>query len=115
MHDKGEEQSKTRVAGPDADPADIAGILDSDPSGNAADGLVGDMGVSSERVGPLRGGGPAATHGVVDSSTHSAPDDAPPEQSADPQVGRPESPTPEDTADYRMHHADPDSAVRHSH
>jgi hypothetical protein len=90
-------------------------ILDSDPSGNAAEGLAGDMGISSERTAPLRGGGPEATHGVVDTSTEESPEDAPPEQSADPRVGGPETQTPEDTADYRMHHHDPDSAIGHSH
>ena len=90
-------------------------ILDSDPSGNAAEGLAGDMGISSERTAPLRGGGQEATHGVVDTSIEESPPDAPPEQSADPRVGGPETQTPEDTADYRMHHHDPDSAIGHSH
>ena len=103
------------LAGPEADPEGITGILDSDPSGNAAEGLAGGMGVSSERVEALRGEGPAATHGVADTSDGAAPEDAPPEQSADPQVGPPETTTPEDTDDYRTHHSDPDSAIGHSH
>jgi hypothetical protein len=42
----------------------VADVTDSDPNGNTPEGLAGGMGVSSERVAPLRGAPQDATHGA---------------------------------------------------
>lgn len=99
-------------SGPAADPEGQQEVLESDPGGNGPDGLAGEMGTSSERVGRLRGSDVEATHGVADTSETPGPEDGPPEQSADPRVGGPETPTPEDPADYRKHPHDPEGAVQ---
>ncbi|MCW2792107.1 MAG: hypothetical protein JWO76_1205 [Nocardioides sp.] len=56
-------------------------IRDSTPNANGPDGAAGDMGVSSERVGPT-GPGQVGTDGVRPTSRADRPDDAdvPPEQ-----------------------------------
>ena len=59
------------------------GIEESDPNADSPEGLAGDMGVSSERTGPVRGQDEEVTYGTA--PTHpdeSAPDETPPEQSA---------------------------------
>jgi hypothetical protein len=57
-------------------------ILDSEPNVGEEHGLAGGMGVSSERVGKIRGSAEPATTGVED-LTSEDPTDPPPEQSAD--------------------------------
>ena len=72
-------------------------VQESDPNADSADGLAGGMGVSSERVGPLRGSGTDGTYGAM--PTHPPPPegDVPPEQSADgTQEVHPDPPVPED-------------------
>lgn len=63
-------------------------VTDSDPSGNSPQGLAGDLGVSSERVGQLREGGGEGTHGAGvahPGATEPATDqqDPPPEEQPD--------------------------------
>lgn len=80
----------------------VSDVTDSDANGNTPEGLAGDMGVSSERVGPLRGAPRDATHGAgpqhpeapydaeqLARQGDTAPDleSAPPEQNADPTRG----------------------------
>ena len=62
-------------------------IGESDPNADSPDGLAGDMGVSSERKGPVRGQGQDVTYGTAATHTDAgSPDDksgdTPPEQSA---------------------------------
>jgi hypothetical protein len=63
-------------------------VFESDPNADSADGLAGDMGVSSERRGPTRGGAREVTYTTAptytDPEDDGAPsgDDVPPEQSA---------------------------------
>jgi hypothetical protein len=59
---------------------------DSNPNSASPHGLSGDMGVSSERVGPVGPGGALATDGTRPTSPLPLPDDPPPEQ----QPGNPE-------------------------
>jgi hypothetical protein len=61
-------------------------LRDSDPNGGGPEGLAGAMGVSSERVGKLRGVVEPGTHGE-ESLDSEPPADPPPEQSADPASG----------------------------
>ncbi|HEX4189746.1 MAG TPA: hypothetical protein VHZ06_02025 [Marmoricola sp.] len=67
-------------------PVEPREVTDSDPNAGEADGLAGEMGVSSERVGAVRGDADG-THGAEDTSATDSPADAPPEQSADPATG----------------------------
>lgn len=67
----------------------VTGIEESDPNADSAEGLAGEMGVSSERKGPVRGQPEPVTYAAGE--THPAIDevtDPPPEQSAF--DGRPE-------------------------
>jgi hypothetical protein len=65
-------------------------VQESDPNADSADGLAGGMGVSSERVGGLRGtGGERGTYGAMDTEMPAPEGDLPPEQSADPATGEP--------------------------
>ncbi|MEP6816420.1 MAG: hypothetical protein ABI873_12800 [Marmoricola sp.] len=83
------------VSDPQADPTEEGGgapetdVQESDPNADSAVGLGGEMGISSERVGELRGSAAEGTYGAM--STHRAPAevDPPPEQSADPATGEP--------------------------
>ena len=71
-------------------------IQDSTPNANGPDGAAGDMGVSSERVGPT-GPGQVSTDGVRDTSAvERSPDedDVPPEQRAGGQEDNPDGLTP---------------------
>ncbi|MET3962769.1 hypothetical protein ABIE44_002703 [Marmoricola sp. OAE513] len=64
------------------DPDELTG---SDPNGGGSAGLAGGMGVSSERVGKVRGSSEPQTHGVEETGVAAADDvpaDPPPEQSA---------------------------------
>jgi hypothetical protein len=59
------------------------GIEESDPNADSPDGLGGEMGVSSERKGPVRGGGDEVTYGTSPTYTDDEPEgETPPEQSA---------------------------------
>ena len=68
-------------------------VLDSEPNMGEESGLAGDMGVSSERVGRVRGT-PEPTTGGAESLDSTAPTDPPPEQSADPRTGPEPHPEP---------------------
>ncbi len=88
------------------------GIEESDPNADSDVGLAGDLGVSSERRGPVRGHDEAVTYATAPTfleqdSSDEADSQAPPEQSASdgrPEV-QPDSPGP--------HHSDPAANPRH--
>lgn len=85
-------------------------LEESDPSADSREGLAGDLGVSSERLGPVRGLSEEVTYGAVE--THPADEDdateeQPPEQSA--YDGRPEV----NPAGLGRHESDPDSNPGH--
>ncbi len=66
-------------------------VQESDPNADSAQGLAGGMGVSSERVGDLRGtGGEQGTYGAMDTDLPVPEGDLPPEQSANPATGEPQ-------------------------
>jgi hypothetical protein len=83
-----------------ADEDVAAQALESDPSGNGPHGLAGDLGVSSGIRGEDVGSPVTGTHGARPVQRPPVAD-PPPEQSPDAAVGGPETPTPEDPADYR--------------
>jgi hypothetical protein len=58
------------------------GIEESDPNADSADGLAGEMGVSSERKGTVRGGSEEVTYTSAPTHTDGPDGDTPPEQSA---------------------------------
>jgi hypothetical protein len=100
------------LAGPDAVPGGDTPpteVEESDPNADSRDGLAGEMGVSSERKGPVRGVDEEVTYGVA--NTHPAEDgpagDVPPEQSA--YDGQPEV----NPAGLGSHESDPDSNPGH--
>jgi len=65
-------------------------VQESDPNADSADGLAGGMGVSSERVGDLRGtGGEQGTYGAMETELPAPEGDLPPEQSSNPATGEP--------------------------
>ena len=65
-------------------------VQESDPNADSAHGLSGGMGISSERVGDLRGtGGEQGTYGAMDTDLPAPEGDLPPEQSANPATGEP--------------------------
>ena len=84
-------------------------IEESDPNADSAEGLAGDMGVSSERKGPVRGQTEEVTYAAAPTHLDDAPaaDEAPPEQSA--HDGQPDA-NPESPG---RHASDPDSNPRH--
>ncbi|MCW2785576.1 MAG: hypothetical protein JWP74_2093 [Marmoricola sp.] len=43
-------------------------ITESDPNGDGTEGLAGSMGVSSERIGAVRGSDEEATHGAEETT-----------------------------------------------
>ncbi|MDQ6686409.1 MAG: hypothetical protein M3Z50_02155 [Actinomycetota bacterium] len=63
-------------------------VLDSEPNADSAEGLAGGMGVSSERVGTMRGSEPG-TNGAERTQAPAPIADPPPEQSSDPATGEP--------------------------
>lgn len=99
------------LAGPDD--ADSSGttppahVEESDPSADSRQGLAGDMGVSSERRGPVRGLDEEVTYGAAPTHPDDEAGDAPPEQSA--RDGRPEV-NPDSPG---AHPSDPDSNPGH--
>ncbi len=94
-------------------PPEETDVLESDPSGNGPQGLAGDMGVSSERTGPVDGtgvGGGESTHGTVPTQrSRDDEDDVPPEQSAGDAI--PE----ENPAEAPPHDFDAGTTPGHSH
>ncbi|MBO9523969.1 MAG: hypothetical protein J7518_20735 [Nocardioidaceae bacterium] len=70
------DQSHDRSA---AEPRDV---MDSEPNVGEHSGLAGDMGVSSERVGPVEGQNEPFTTGAKSTDSPDPGPDAPPEQSA---------------------------------
>jgi hypothetical protein len=84
------------------------GITESDPNADSPEGLAGDLGVSSERKGPVRGADDEVTYGSA--PTHidgPAEKETPPEQSAydgEPDLN-PDSPG--------RHESDPDNNPGH--
>ena len=58
-------------------------VQESDPNADSAEGLAGDMGISSERVGPLRGSETEGTYGAMPTHPATPEGDVPPEQSSD--------------------------------
>jgi hypothetical protein len=86
--------SEDALAGPDkvapTSPTPPTEVEGSDPNADSAEGLAGDMGVSSERKGPARGRDEEVTYAAAPTPFDDAPaeDEAPPEQSAS--EGRPE-------------------------
>ncbi|WP_310964581.1 hypothetical protein [Nocardioides terrisoli] len=92
----------------DLDPS--SGVLESDAAGNNPDGLAGEMGLSSERVGKVRGSVRPATHGA-EATVSPEVEDPPPEQSADPASG----PEPHPDNDLSPHSFDRDRWHGHSH
>ena len=87
----------------------VTGIEESDPNADSAEGLAGDMGVSSERKGPVRGQDEEVTYATAPTQLDDSPaeGEAPPEQSA--YDGQPET-NPESPG---RHESDPDSNPRH--
>ena len=57
-------------------------ISESDPNADSPDGLAGDMGVSSERKGTVRGGSEEVTYAAAPTHTDEPEGETPPEQSA---------------------------------
>ena len=98
---------------PDSQTADsqapVTGAEESDPNADSAHGLAGDMGVSSERPGHVRGVDEEVTYGA--SPTHveadDSGDDVPPEKSAF--DGQPES----NPSSPGAHESDPDRNPGH--
>jgi hypothetical protein len=58
------------------------GIEESDPNADSPEGLAGDLGVSSERKGPVRGSSEEVTYAAAPTFTEEPDDETPPEQSA---------------------------------
>ena len=63
-------------------------VFESDPNADSPEGLAGGMGVSSERVGSVRGSDEPVTYGAAPTHTPDPEGEAPPEQS--PYDGQPE-------------------------
>jgi hypothetical protein len=84
-------------------------VEESDPNADSAEGLAGDMGVSSERKGPVRGQDEEVTYAAAPTHLDDAPaeGEAPPEQSA--YDGQPET-NPDSPG---AHESDPDSNPGH--
>ncbi|MCW2868219.1 MAG: hypothetical protein JWR20_2407 [Marmoricola sp.] len=95
--------------------AETAMVTESDPNADGPEGLEGDMGVSSERLGTVRGGDDrvtyttAATHPDADEVGTAEGEDVPQEQSRASQGDAPE-PNPDGVA-TQPH--DPDRNPRH--
>lgn len=60
------------------DAAEARELRESDPNGGGRDGLSGQMGVSSERTGKVRGTPGEVTHGTENTAADERPPDAPP-------------------------------------
>ena len=86
--------SSSTDSDPKTDPVEEEGsvapetdVQESDPNADSPVGLAGDMGISSERVGELRGADEIGTYGAMDTRPPAPENDLPPEQSADPATG----------------------------
>lgn len=90
-------------------PAAPRRLSDSDPNAGGPSGLAGEMGVSSERTGRVRGTPGEVTHGTEDTSPRPAPADPPPEQSPDPARG----PEVHPANDLPPHQSDPRGSPGH--
>ena len=93
--ERSDEVADKHLADESSEPADTESVdtefRESTPNAGGPQGLVGGMGVSSERVGPT-GPGQVGTDGmrpVGPANADELPDDVPPEQSADGQDERP--------------------------
>ncbi len=89
------------VSDPQADPPEEGGgearetdVQESDPNADSSAGLAGGMGISSERVGELRGSDATGTYGAMETHPPAPMDDLPTEQSADPATGEEPHPDP---------------------
>jgi hypothetical protein len=84
-------------------------VEESDPNADSAEGVAGDMGVSSERKGPVRGHDGEVTYAASPMPLDDGPaeGEAPPEQSA--YDGQPEV----NPASLGRHESDPDSNPGH--
>ena len=100
------DENPTATEDPGATP--VTGIEESDPNADSPGGLAGEMGVSSERKGAVRGQADPVTYAAAPTHVDDEPEGAvPPEQSATddrPEV-HPDSPGP--------HRSDPDRNPRH--
>lgn len=67
----------------DPTPTPETDVQESDPNADSAAGLAGEMGVSSERVGDLRGSSEPGTYGAWETLLPDPEGELPPEQSAD--------------------------------
>jgi hypothetical protein len=85
----------------------VTDVEESDPNADSDEGLAGDMGVSSERKGPVRGLDEDVTYGAAPMPAADSPAEAPPEQSA--YDGQPDA-NPDSPG---AHESDPDSNPRH--
>ena len=106
------ETPQTPEAGASETAPPFTQVGESDPNADSAEGLAGDLGVSSERKGPVRGQDGEVTYATA--STHDEEDteadpgdDVPPEQSA--YDGQPET-NPDSPG---RHESDPGSNPRH--
>ncbi|MEO7351251.1 MAG: hypothetical protein ABIR34_00680 [Marmoricola sp.] len=97
----------TETPADDPGAAPVTGIEESDPNADSAEGLAGDMGVSSERKGPVRGQAGEVTYAAAPTHPDDPEGDPLPEQSA--HDGQPET-NPESPG---RHESDPDSNPRH--
>jgi hypothetical protein len=85
-------------------------LEESDPSADSREGLAGDMGVSSERTGPVRGLSEEVTYGAAE--THPAvEDDASSEQ--EPEQSAYDGQAEVNPAGLGRHESDPDSNPGH--
>ncbi len=110
--DPGAEPTTVDHAGPDetraAGTTEPTQTEESDPNADSRDGLAGDMGVSSERPGPVRGVDEDVTYGTAPTHPDDEPEGEPlPEQSA--YDGQPDA-NPESPG---RHESDPDRNPRH--
>jgi hypothetical protein len=87
----------------------FTGIEESDPNADSPEGLAGDMGISSERKGRVRGQDEEVTYAAAPTHLDDAPTEGepPPEQSA--YDGQPEA----NPASLGSHESDPDSNPGH--
>ena len=88
----------------------VPDVLESDANASGPHRLAGDMGVSSERTGWVRGSDRPQTHGAEGTRTED-PVQPPPEQSADPATG----PEPWPANDLPPHPFDRTTYQGHSH
>ena len=93
---------------PDPSETPFTEVSESDPNADSPEGLAGEMGVSSERLGQVRGQDEDVTYAAAPTHTDDVPEgDTPPEQSST-------SPEPEVQPDpVESHDFDTDHNPRH--